>query len=562
TVQIAITDATGKPTAINMAKCSIKVTGTAFGNYSGKFAAPIALKGGTRYTIIHAGDGQVDHPRNADANAVKVAHYWRPPTGSTWSGPWTSVAWCIQADCTNPPPPELPANITNYGTPCGFEYDGKDAITTRGTADPKNVLASLNAAGGALAGRTLPNEYCYGHTATADATIYGIQLYTKANGPAAETMTCGVYGPTASTTVVPAASTTTGSMKVGTALGWYTCSFAKPVKIKKGETLWVSQYETTKVFPADLAAGTAPVVRSFWRRPAGGGTPWSPTGIIKFPAWKWLGGGGPAVQVHNLTFNATKLPANAPTIFIFGLKRLASPIALPIGKCSLVTSQLTLVNGKADARGNAGFKGSTTATKGVRFYSQAVALDSANNTLIASTGMSIDFTYTYDMGKEFASAVNLFMGASDNKVLAGLSAVFKKPIDANLKAYQAGIQQAAGFMKQAAGAFAAGSAAEKAALLKNPTYLQMVGIFGTAVSEGLRTIAQLQVLLPGGPKNAQAVRDGLNDMSNALTAAGFAGQQLMGIYAQTTTLKPCGQLIGGMLMAAQAAAAKLTAWLP
>ncbi|MDP6929020.1 MAG: hypothetical protein QF412_04890, partial [Planctomycetota bacterium] len=40
TVQIAVTDAAGKPTAINMAKCSIKVTGTTFGNYSGQFAAP------------------------------------------------------------------------------------------------------------------------------------------------------------------------------------------------------------------------------------------------------------------------------------------------------------------------------------------------------------------------------------------------------------------------------------------------------------------------------------------------------------------------------------------
>jgi len=103
TVQLAIADAAGKPTAINMAKCSIKVTGTAFGNYSGQFAAPIKLKGGSRYALIHSGDGQVDHPRNADANAVKVAHYWRPPTGGTWSGPWTSVAWCIQARCTQPP---------------------------------------------------------------------------------------------------------------------------------------------------------------------------------------------------------------------------------------------------------------------------------------------------------------------------------------------------------------------------------------------------------------------------------------------------------------------------
>jgi hypothetical protein len=100
TVQVAMTDAAGKPTAVNMAKCTIKVTSTTFGSFSGKFAKPIPLKGGQRFTIIHAGDGQVDHPRNADANAVKVPHYWRSPTGSTWSGPWTSVTWAVQADCS------------------------------------------------------------------------------------------------------------------------------------------------------------------------------------------------------------------------------------------------------------------------------------------------------------------------------------------------------------------------------------------------------------------------------------------------------------------------------
>ena len=115
TCQIAIVDTAGMPTTVNAATCVINVSGTNFATYSGKFAKPIVLKPGTRYALVHSGDGQVDHPRNADANAVRVAHYWHPPSSTTWSGPWSSVSWAVQVDCLGGPG-RVP-EISNTGEP-------------------------------------------------------------------------------------------------------------------------------------------------------------------------------------------------------------------------------------------------------------------------------------------------------------------------------------------------------------------------------------------------------------------------------------------------------------
>lgn len=157
--------------------------------------------------------------------------------------------------------------VSLYGTPCGAP------------------CASLNAQGGTVRKQTLPNEYCYGHKFSAATTVVGFQLFTETVSLPRFTMTCAVYR--ASGNVPSGTAVAMGRMTVQRKADWYAVKLDKPVAVKAGETIWISQYDTTSVRPAEVVTGSTPSVGTYWRRPAGSGS-WSLTGIIKRPAWRIL----------------------------------------------------------------------------------------------------------------------------------------------------------------------------------------------------------------------------------------------------------------------------------
>ena len=96
----------------------------------------------------------------------------------------------------------------------------------------------------------------------------------------------------------------TGSLTVGPTLQFWEGKFATPLVIKAKTKFCLSQYETNTILPARLVAGSAPPAPTYWRRPAGGTTRWSVTGIIRFPAWHVVCAGNVSIP----SISATGVP--------------------------------------------------------------------------------------------------------------------------------------------------------------------------------------------------------------------------------------------------------------
>ena len=127
-----------------------------------------------------------------------------------------------------------------------------------GTGKGPNLCVTLNPNGGKLNLLTLPNEYAFGVQVPADLTVTGFQLFTQAKTQTTQ-MSCGLYRSTASG-LPTAQAAAVGTMTVGTGVAFWTVFLNQEVTIKKGETFWISQTDTTTVNAADLISGTpAPV---------------------------------------------------------------------------------------------------------------------------------------------------------------------------------------------------------------------------------------------------------------------------------------------------------------
>lgn len=296
---------------------------------------------------------------------------------------------------------------------------------------------TLNGAGGTLALQVLTNEYCYGMTITQPTVVLGFRLFTQQAGGGtgsgtgtsttpALTMTCGLYlqgSSTASTTgatpdLNPVA---TGTMEVGANPAFYEVYLDKPVIVAAGQNIWISQYDTQRMAKADLTAGTAPAIPTYWRRPPGGGTAWAVTGIIKFPSWQLICHGGAPGASPRLTFNGRPAlggtfdlmlrhgSAGAPTFLFIGLSKTSwSGLPLPFDMglfgtgagCSINASGEVTIGGPAVMPGALG---DTTlslsipnvpALNGATVYNQWISVDpwgGPSLPLVFSNGGQADF---------------------------------------------------------------------------------------------------------------------------------------------------------------------------
>jgi hypothetical protein len=292
--------------------------------------------------------------------------------------------------------------LTPVGNPGTYTFYGAGCKGTGGGGCSTNC-GSHNPSGGTLLTQVLVNEYCFGvDPSTSSRTVCGFQLYTQVVSGAAKTMTCAIYRQASATTplATPAA---TGIMTVGTAAGFYTVRFTSPVIVPAGQRIWISQYDSNLVRACSLSAGASPALATYWRRPPGGGTAWSPTGIIRFPSWKLLctsGGGGSSVPLLtntavpniNQTFGLQVALAkpNSTVFFWYGWSKTQwGSISLPLNlgflgapACNLHASYDILIGSTSNSGGVATTSfmiPNNVVYVGALFYNQAYVVDAGAN---------------------------------------------------------------------------------------------------------------------------------------------------------------------------------------
>lgn len=267
--------------------------------------------------------------------------------------------------------------------------------------------AALNGMGGALKIQTLPNEYAFPVKAPFDMTVVGFELFTRA-ASAAFNMGVGLYLEDPAKPGAPSFTPgTTGTMPVSTTLGFHSASLAAPVAVKKDQLFFISQMESTNVYPADLIAGDVPPGSIYWKRSTS--TAWSTTGILKFPAYRIViqgSGGTPmlgsaAVPTIGKPFSVDLSGARAgsPALLLLGLSKtgflgLALPFDLtPFGAtaCRLLVSMDLAPVASTTASGTAALPlplPNDPALLGAVFHNQWLVIDPAANplNLVVSNG--------------------------------------------------------------------------------------------------------------------------------------------------------------------------------
>lgn len=263
-----------------------------------------------------------------------------------------------------------------------------------------NEDAQTNAAK-TLRTQTLPNEYSYGFTATANMRIVGFAMFTKATGTAPFTMGTGFYPADATTNTQPAATaTTTGMMTADITAGWYVTKFTVPVAITSGSNYWISGLDSTNILASSILGGVACPLTIYWRR---AGTTWSPTGIVSNPGIVLicegtpilLGTNTPKIPSTNFSIDLSNAASNSLAYMILGVSNTRGPLGpLPsnlglIGfvGCTLWASNEFTLNGFTTPTGTYSWKlaiPNLTSLDGLKFYVQSFVISTTTSKIAFS----------------------------------------------------------------------------------------------------------------------------------------------------------------------------------
>ena len=199
----------------------------------------------------------------------------------------------------------------------------------------------------------LANEYAYGFKAPSALTVVGFRIWTKTVSTSVPaTVNCGLYLEDSAATTKPAPLNTQvvgGKVDVGVTENWCTCIFTKKQVIKKDAHFWVSAW-TIAVLPSSTTTGSAPAIRTFWRR---GILLFNPTGIVTGPRIALILENGAPV------LSAIGLPKHGNTKFAIEISNAGGPANL--ATIILGVSNTKTVGGLALPfdLGIAGFPGAT-----------------------------------------------------------------------------------------------------------------------------------------------------------------------------------------------------------
>ncbi len=286
----------------------------------------------------------------------------------------------------------------------GFALLGAGCNGTGGTC------ASLNPGGGTLANQVLFNEYCYPVVATSAMTVTGINLFVQTNNGTFQSGGCGVYAEDPGNPGAPLTATiATGTISVAGHAAFYPIIFSSPVAMAAGETIWVG-VDTNGIAPSSTANGNPSPAIVYWRSSPQGGGSWSPTGIVKNPAYQVLcatgGGTGGATPLHTadsapainkkLGLMLSNAAANSAAYLIIGswdhnldLTGLGAPGCMQHPYPDIIVSTTT------DATGSAMVGASipnNAAMVGTWFFSQYVVVDAGANALgvaVSNSGLGL-----------------------------------------------------------------------------------------------------------------------------------------------------------------------------
>ncbi|MGE0145076.1 MAG: hypothetical protein AB7I19_05410 [Planctomycetota bacterium] len=285
-----------------------------------------------------------------------------------------------------------------------------------GSGQQPSFCASLNTNGGAQFSNSFTNEYCYGNAATTAGVLDGFQLHTVSTTGGNATVEVRVYRESSPGSGTPSqTAVSTGSITVGTSVGWYSATLNSPVAFAAGERLWISQRQSDSIRPASLTSGQTAALTTYFRRTAGG-TTWGATGSVLWPAWRWVcqGGGIPGARPQmtgngapligqNFGVSVSQAAPSAPAALLLGfsnstwagLNLPAELSAFGAAGCSLLTSIDIVQPSASNAGGIAGWTipiPNDVALVGQHVFSQALIVDAPANAagLVFSNGGDLE----------------------------------------------------------------------------------------------------------------------------------------------------------------------------
>lgn len=145
---------------------------------------------------------------------------------------------------------------------------------------------SQNLISGNLETAQYADEFAFGVRSNDSQLLFNVELFTRSTTAALESTMCAVYFDDG--TGAPARTPATlGRLIAGPTAGLYTVYFVPPVPVTRDQNLWIAQHDTNRILPSAVDNGSAPVVPTYRRNPAGSTTaPWTMTNATRFPVWR------------------------------------------------------------------------------------------------------------------------------------------------------------------------------------------------------------------------------------------------------------------------------------
>lgn len=282
---------------------------------------------------------------------------------------------------------------------------GSYKVLGSGCGNGGKAIWSANPKGGTLSPQALTNEYSYpvNVKSTQVTVVTGVRFFTSSRA-GVKTVNIRLYkaSSTSSTTPDTKALDTT-LITVGPKAKFWQASFNK-AHIMKGP-FWIGMdnvepgQTTSAVNASNLTSGTN-ITPVFWRRPPGGTTAWSQTGIVKVPSYQVLTGGSSMPKLSaaaapkigsTFKLDLSQAISSRPALAVFGFNdKKLGPIALPLDLtgpapgCWLFQSLelifVTASTGKGAASANLPIPNNKNFV-GINFMNQWIILNPGGNTL-------------------------------------------------------------------------------------------------------------------------------------------------------------------------------------
>jgi hypothetical protein len=227
--------ASGSKPSTARARIGTMTVGKTVGWYKTMFTSPIPIAAGNKFYISWAPDTTIRFPF-LSSGGTRVTHFFRSPTSTSWSGPFTSQRWCWRLVCAS-------SGGSNNGHISSF-----------------------------LDRTSNTNTFAVEVPATTEArTVTGFSFFTRAPaGPMS--LQIRLHLPAGAKPSVGIART--GTMAIGTVARWYRGNFSSPILIPANTKFFISYKPDTRMqFPHATSSAENAFGTYYWHSPTS--TTWS-----------------------------------------------------------------------------------------------------------------------------------------------------------------------------------------------------------------------------------------------------------------------------------------------